>query len=140
MEDFRASNSLVLGGTGVNVGIGTTAPAERLEVIGTVKAANFSGDGVGLSNVPVGVHGHSAADITSGIVPEILIDSLIARDAEVTALVNTHATRVDNPHATTATQVGAASAVHIHSAADITSGTVNNARFSAYSDLAAEGY
>ncbi|MDP4267640.1 MAG: hypothetical protein Q8880_09435 [Bacteroidota bacterium] len=38
------SNAMVLGGTGVyavNVGIGTTAPTEALEVIGNVKATSF---------------------------------------------------------------------------------------------------
>jgi hypothetical protein len=58
-----ASNSLVLGGTGssaVNVGIGTHAPAEKLDVVGNIKASggvtasSFSGDGSGLSNLPAG--------------------------------------------------------------------------------------
>jgi hypothetical protein len=72
-----ASNSMVLGGTGVNVGIGTTAPAERLEVVGTVKAANFSGDGAGLSNVPVGLHSHSATDITNGTMADARLSANI---------------------------------------------------------------
>ena len=48
------SNSLVLGGTGadaVNVGIGTQSPTQRLDVIGTVKATAFSGDGAGLTGI-----------------------------------------------------------------------------------------
>jgi hypothetical protein len=45
---------------GGNVGIGTTAPGEKLEVAGNVKAsgsvtaASFSGNGAGLTNVPAG--------------------------------------------------------------------------------------
>lgn len=44
------SDSLVLG-SNANVGIGTTAPTERLDVNGNVKATSFSGDGSGLTNV-----------------------------------------------------------------------------------------
>ncbi len=88
----------------------------------------------------VGSHTHSGADITSGTVSEPRIDPLMARDSEVTTQVNAHASRTDNPHSTTAAQVGAAPAVHGHNATDITSGTLDNARFSAYSDLSTEGY
>jgi len=57
----------------------------------------------------IGGHTHSGADITNGTVSEPRIDPLIARDSEVTATVNTHASRTDNPHSTTASQVGAVS-------------------------------
>jgi len=48
------NNSLVLGGTGadaVNVGIGTQTPSQALDVLGTIKATSFQGDGSGLTNV-----------------------------------------------------------------------------------------
>ena len=38
-------------GTG-NVGIGTAAPSEKLEIVGNVKATKFKGDGSELTNVP----------------------------------------------------------------------------------------
>lgn len=52
------SNSLILGATGsdadapaVYVGIGTTAPSQRLEVVGTVKATSFIGDMAGSTHL-----------------------------------------------------------------------------------------
>ena len=35
-----------------NVGIGTTAPSEKLEVTGNIKATKFKGDGSELTNIP----------------------------------------------------------------------------------------
>ncbi|MGD0922071.1 MAG: hypothetical protein ABSA70_09940, partial [Terriglobia bacterium] len=70
-----ASNALVLGGTGVdavNVGIGTTAPAERLEVGGNLKASgsvtatSFSGSGSALTAL-------NASSLASGTVPSAVV-------------------------------------------------------------------
>ena len=53
------------------VGIGTLAPTEELEVIGTVKATNFTGNGAELTNL-------SAANIDSGIIAAAHIPDLTA--------------------------------------------------------------
>jgi len=55
------------------------------------------------------------------MVAEARIDSLISRDSEVTAAVNAHESKTDNPHSTTAVQVGA---VAIAQAGSITSGMI----------------
>ncbi|CCI03979.1 tail fiber domain-containing protein [Microcystis aeruginosa] len=44
---------------------------------------------------------------STGVINEARIDPAIARDSEVTALVNNHANNTNNPHGTTAAQVGA---------------------------------
>jgi hypothetical protein len=96
------------------LGVGTASPSTELQVNGTVTATAFAGDGSGLTNVPTDAHIHSGADIVSGTIAEAYIDASIARDTEVTAQVDAHATRTDNPHSVSAAQIGAASLSHNH--------------------------
>ena len=51
------------GGSSGNIGVGTTVPTEKIEVVGTVKATRFVGDGGGLT----GITGASSQWLTNGV-------------------------------------------------------------------------
>ena len=58
----------------------------------------------------IGSHTHSGADITSGTVSELRIDSLIARDSEVSSSISTH-TAIASAHHTRYTDAEAVAAI-----------------------------
>ena len=67
LSDFAAGlgDTLKIDGNNNRVGINSTAPTEALDVIGTVKATAFTGDGSGLSGAGIGTQGSVN---TSGII------------------------------------------------------------------------
>ena len=72
------SSKLFIANSG-NVGIGTDSPNKKLEVIGTVKAIAFEGDGANLTNLSVSnVPDLPASKITSGTMSGSRINSLSA--------------------------------------------------------------
>lgn len=85
--------------------------AAHLGVEGEVTASGFSGDGSQLANL-------SASSLTAGTVAEARIDPVIARDAEVTAAVASHAGNAGAHHSRyTDGEAVAALAPHTGSAA-----------------------
>ncbi len=67
LSDFAAGlgDTLKIDGNNNRVGINSTAPTEALDVVGTVKATAFTGDGSGLTGAGIGTQGSVN---TSGII------------------------------------------------------------------------
>ncbi|MEK7215494.1 MAG: hypothetical protein AAB289_07865, partial [Chloroflexota bacterium] len=65
VDNGDAVSKLIMTRSG-NVGIGTTAPAQKLEVVGTIKATAFQGDGSALTNVGGSSFGNQTANLVFG--------------------------------------------------------------------------
>jgi hypothetical protein len=118
------------------------ALARDAEVFGIVTAADGTGstldadllDGMSSGAFAPSSHTHSGADITSGIVAEARIDALLARDAEVFGIVlaaDGTGTGLDADLLDGMSSGAFAASSHTHSGADITAGTVAEARIDA---------
>jgi hypothetical protein len=91
-------------------------------------------DGLDSTDYAGAVHAHAGADITSGTVDAARIDALIARDAEVLGIVTAAdgiGSGLDADLLDGQSSAAFAGATHVHSGADVTSGTVEAARIDA---------
>ena len=100
----------------------------NVTVAGNLNATSLAGNGSGLTNVNADTLDgqHASAFIGGGQADSIstgMIQAGAVTDAKITGPIS-----------------GSKLGPHNHSASDITSGTLGNARFSAYSNLTAEGY
>jgi hypothetical protein len=116
--------------------------ARDAEVFGIVTDADGTGsgldadllDGSSSASFAAASHVHSGNDITSGTVDESVIDVLIARVADVFAIVlaaDGTGSGLDADLLDGSSSASFASSSHVHAGADITSGTVAEARIDA---------
>lgn len=142
-----ASSSHVHSGDNITSGTVDEARIDALlardaEVFGIVTAADGAGstldadllDGQNSGAFAGASHVHGGADIASGTVDEARIDALLARDAEVFGIVTAadgSTSGLDADLLDGQSSATFASSSHVHSGADITAGTVAEARIDA---------
>ena len=126
LSDFAAGlgDTLKIDGNNNRVGINSTAPTEALDVVGTVKATAFTGDGSGLTGAGIGTQGSVN---TSGI---ITATSFVGSGANLTGVsgfataLSTDQTSPLNVFFKTPQQVNIGAGTSVTVESDATSGNI----------------
>ena len=107
-----------------NVGVGTTTPVQKLNVVGVVSATSFAGDGSALTGIA------NTATILSDSITVAGITTIDASGVRVTGIIT--ATNVSTGSSVTATTFhGSGASLTNLNATQLASGTVPDARFPA---------
>jgi hypothetical protein len=119
-SEWSANSAVVVEGT--SVGIGSTQPTQKLDVIGSVKATDFIGSGDGIDDL-------NASNVTSGTLNNARLPGTIS----VSNLEATANLVVGGPADITGTLsasdfIGSGDGIDDLNASNVTSGTLNNAR------------
>ena len=124
LAEIADTNTFVVDGTNVRVGINSSIPTTTLDVGGAVKATSFTGDGSGLTGAGIGTQGSVN---TSGI---ITATKFVGDGSELTGVsgfataLSSDTTNVLNTFFKTPQQVNIGAGISVTVESDATSGNI----------------
>jgi len=118
--EWSANSAVVVEGT--NVGIGSTQPTQKLDVVGNVKATDFIGSGDGINDL-------NASNVTSGTLDNLRLPGTISvSNIEATANLVVGGPANITGTLSAADFIGSGDGINDLNASNVTSGTLDNLR------------
>ena len=118
--EWSANSAVVVEGT--NVGIGSTQPTQKLDVVGNVKATDFIGSGDGINDL-------NASNVTSGTLDNLRLPGTISvSNIEATANLVVGGPADITGTLSAADFIGSGDGINDLNASNVTSGTLDNLR------------